>query len=187
MTNPVIENILARRSVRGYLDKPVPAEAVETILNCGMHAPTGLGFQGWHFTVVRDRALLDAISAANKKLMLESGKPSEIEKASEPDFDNFRGAPMAIIISGDLSAPWYEPDCANATTIMALAAESLGLSTCYIASFRKILYAPEGKDLLERLELPENHKPLYALALGYKALEPKAPKARKANSVNYIG
>ena len=26
MTNPVIENILARRSVRGYLDKPVPRE-----------------------------------------------------------------------------------------------------------------------------------------------------------------
>ena len=86
MTNPVIENILARRSVRGYLDKPVPAEAVETILNCGMHAPTGLGFQGWHFTVVRDRALLDAISAANKKLMLESGNPRRNRKGFRTRF-----------------------------------------------------------------------------------------------------
>ena len=78
MTNPVIENIRARRSIRFYETTPVPAEAIETILECGMLAPTGLGLQGWHFTVVRDRALLDEISEGNRQLMLQSGDPAVI-------------------------------------------------------------------------------------------------------------
>ena len=187
MTNPVIENIRARRSIRFYEATPVPAEAIETILECGALAPTGLGLQGWHFTVVRDRALLDEISEGNRQLMLQSGDPAEIEKANEPGFDNFRHAPMAIIISGDTSTKWYVADCANAATTMALAAESLGLSTCYIASFRRVLLAPQGAGLLARLELPEHHEPLFALSLGYKAEEPHPRKPRKENTVNYIG
>ena len=187
MTNPVIENIRARRSIRFYEKTAVPAEAIETILECGMLSPTALGLQSWHFTVVRDRALLDEISEANRQLMLQSGDPAEIEKANEPGFDNFRHAPMAIIISGDTKSKWYVADCANAATTMALTAESLGLSTCYIASFRRVLAAPQGAELLARLGLPENYDPLFALSIGYKAEEPHPRKPRKENTVNYIG
>ncbi|MCF0120100.1 MAG: nitroreductase family protein [Oscillospiraceae bacterium] len=187
MSNPVIDTILSRRSVRGYLKTPVPDELVEEILKCGMYAPNGLGLQGWHFTVVRDRALLDAISDANKQLTIKNGDPDEIARISTPDYDTFRGAPMAIIISGHTDEPWHDPSCANAATVMTLAAESLGLSTCYIGGFRDALYEPEGAELVARLELPENCRPLYALALGYKGLEPKAPKPRRENCVNYIG
>jgi len=187
MTNPVIETIRARRSIRFYTDAPVPAQALETILECGTLAPTAHGEQSWHFTVVRDRKFLDEISAGSRQLMLDSGDPAEIERANEPGFDNFRTAPMAIIISGDTASKWYQADCANAATTMALAAESLGLSTCYIASFRRILLAPQGAALLARLELPAGYEPLFALALGYKKEEPHPRKPRKENAVNYIG
>ena len=55
MTNPVIEAIRGRRSIRFYEDKPVPAELVELLVELGQLAPTGKGVQAWHFTVLRDQ------------------------------------------------------------------------------------------------------------------------------------
>lgn len=187
MTNPVIEAIRGRRSIRFYEDKPVPAEQVELLVELGQLAPTGKGAQPWHFTVLRDRALMTEISETNRALMLASGNASEIEKAQEPDFDTFRGAPMAIILSGEVGQPYAEADCANAMTTMAIAAESLGLSSCYIASFRLALGKPEHADLLARLEIPAGFEPKYALAVGYGAKAPNPRKPRRADAVNYVG
>ena len=187
MTNAIIENIKARRSIRGYTDELPTQEMVDTLIECAFTAPNGLGKQGWHFTICYDRALMDEITEGNKQLMLSSGKPDQIEKASAPDFDNFRGAPMAILVSADTAAPFCEADCANATTIMALAAQSMGLGTCYLAGFKRFLLTPEGADCLKRLELPEGVKPLFALAVGYPAKAPKERHAPKENAVNVIG
>lgn len=186
MTNPVIETIHARRSIRFYEDKPVPQELIDTLLECAQLAPTGIGAQAWHLTVVRNRAFLTEISEAQKRVMLASGDPGEIEKASEPGFDSFRGAPMAVIFSGDQSSRFHTADCANAATTMALAAESLGLSSCYLAGFTKGLSGPDGPALIARLNLPEGCVPEFALALGYKGKEPNPRKPRKENAVNYI-
>lgn len=187
MTNPVIEAIRGRRSIRFYEDKPVPAELVELLVELGQLAPTGKGVQAWHFTVLRDRALMTEISEANKALMLASGDAAEIEKAQEPGFDTFRGAPMAIILSGEVGQPYAEADCANAMTTMAIAAESMGLSSCYIASFRRALAKPEYADLLARLEIPAGYEPKYALSIGYCAKAPNPRKPRKEGAVNYVG
>ena len=145
MTNPVIETIRARRSIRFYKDAPVPQELLDTLLEVAQLAPTGQGLQAWHFTVVRSRAFLTEISEAQRKVMLASGDPGEIEKANEANFDSFRGAPMAVFFSGDQSSPFHTADCANAVTPMALAAESLGLSSCYLAGFMRALRGPEGR------------------------------------------
>ena len=186
MTNPVLETIRARRSIRFYKDTPVPQELLDTLLEAAQLAPTGQGLQAWHFTVVRSRAFLTEISEAQRKLMLESGDPGEIEKAKEENFDSFRGAPMAVIFSGDQSSRFHTADCANAVTTMALAAESLGLSSCYLAGFMRALRGPEGPALTARLNLPEGYVPEFALSLGYKAEEPHERKPRKADAVNYI-
>ncbi len=114
--NEVIRNIINRRSIRFYESAPVRDEDVTAILDCAMLAPNAQNRQSWHFTVLRDRALMDEISAASKKMALESGIPAEIEKASEPNYDNFRGAGTAILLSADVSDPFGEADCANAAT-----------------------------------------------------------------------
>lgn len=186
MTNPVIETIRDRRSIRFYKEDPVPQDILDLLLELGQLAPTGLGKQAWHFTVVRNRALLTEISEVQRQAMLDSGNPDQIEKAKDPTFDGFRGAPMAIIVSGDLSSAFHTADCANALTTIALAAQSLGLSSCYLAGFKKGLQGPVGEKLLARLEIPEGHTPEFALALGYKAEEPHARRPRKENVINYV-
>lgn len=185
--NETIKSILERRSIRSYDLRPVEKEKIETILKCGQFAPSAMNRQPWHFTVITDRKVLDRISEANRQVFLQSDDEQVRERAKDPGFDNFRGAPMAIFVSGDREAKYAPADCANAVENMALAAYSLGLGSCYIASFRHALERPEGAHLLKELKIPEGYQPLYALSLGYgnETLGERAP--RRENTVTYIG
>ena len=40
--NPVIENIMARRSVRQYTDQLVPREVLQKLAECGVNAPNAM-------------------------------------------------------------------------------------------------------------------------------------------------
>ncbi|MDK2867907.1 MAG: hypothetical protein PWP51_2250 [Clostridiales bacterium] len=77
-------------------------------------------------------------------------------------------------------------DCAAATQNMLLAAEALGIGSCWIG-FVKRLFASEYSDVYrERLAIPEHMTPMHGLALGYKVKpDLEAPK-RKLPKVNYI-
>ena len=90
----------------------------------------------------------------------------------------------AILISGEDSVEGIV-DCADATENMALAAHALGLGSCYIGSIIDALWLPEYQHLTDRLQLPENYKPYFALSVGYAAEEPAADP-RKEGTVNYI-
>jgi len=185
--NEVIKTINERRSIRFYKETRVTDEDIETILSCAKIAPSALNRQSWHFTVLRDRVLMDEISAANKALALASGIPAEIEKANEPNYDNFRSAQAAILIAVEDAAPYGMADCANAATVMTLVATSLGLGSCYIASYNKALKTPDGASLLARLNLPEGYTPIFAVCIGYTGEQPKPRKPLKADTVRYIG
>ena len=50
--NETIRTILFRRSVRAYTDEHVPAELLETILNCGIYAPSGGNHQEVRLTAL---------------------------------------------------------------------------------------------------------------------------------------
>ena len=50
--NAVVEAIMSRRSIRKYKDQPVEREKLETIVNCGINAPSGMNRQPWQVRVV---------------------------------------------------------------------------------------------------------------------------------------
>jgi len=60
--------ILGRRSIRGYLPKPVPRALIEEVLTLAMRAPSSMNTQPYHFHVVGG-AVLDAIRAGNTQRM----------------------------------------------------------------------------------------------------------------------
>lgn len=70
--------------------------------------------------------------------------------------------------------------------VSAIAAHSLGLGSCYLASFKMAMNTPEGSHLLEELRIPDGFEPLFALSIGYadQPLGKRAP--RRANTVTYI-
>lgn len=184
--NETIKNILGRRSVRSYEPKPVESAKIQLIVKCGLYAPSAMNRQPWHFTVITSRKMLERISAANRQVLLKSSDPAGRERANDPGFDSFRGAPMAIIVSGQEEAKYAAADCANAIENMAVAAFSLGLDSCYLGSFKLALEDPEGVDLVRDLHIPAGYKPFYALSLGYgnEELGDRAP--RRDGVVTYI-
>ncbi|MEO0712779.1 MAG: nitroreductase [Pseudomonadota bacterium] len=74
--------VQGRRSIRGYLDKPVPKTLVRDVLQLAMRAPTSLNTQPWNFYVVSGD-VLDRIRAGNVERNL----------AGVPDSREFRGGP----------------------------------------------------------------------------------------------
>lgn len=182
--NETIKTLLGRRSVRSFEDKAVPNELVELIIECGKYAANGGGGQPWHFTVVTNRRWMDAVSALNKEIYLQSPVERLRIKAQNPEYSDFYKAPMAIIVSGN--SPRAVADCANATQNMALAAASLGLGSCYIASFKSCYAGEEGKKLFDELPIPEGYEPQFALALGYPKGDIPEAAPRKENITAYF-
>ena len=149
--NETIQVLLTRRAVRAYENKPVSRADLETIVQCGQYAATGMGLQPWHFTVVSDRALLDQISQANRRVLLNDPNtpPPVREMAQSDSFDSFRGAPACI--------------------------------SCYLASHKVSLLTPEGAEFKEKLGIPAGYIPYFALAVGYAAEDPQpAPRKEGA-------
>ena len=74
------EVVMGRRSIRGFLDKPVSKQMVNEVLSMAIRAPSSLNTQPWNFYVVSG-APLDAIRKGN----------TERNLAGVPDSREFRG------------------------------------------------------------------------------------------------
>ncbi|WP_408591497.1 nitroreductase [Novosphingobium sp.] len=69
--------VRGRRSIRGFLDKPVPRAVLEDVLALALRAPSSHNTQPWNFTVVTGEAL-DRIRAGNVERNL-AGVPDSRE------------------------------------------------------------------------------------------------------------
>ena len=177
--NPVLSNIMARRSVRKYLDKPVEHEKLEVIVRCGINAPSGMNRQPWLIRVVEDQKLITSVTEVYKK-----ANPDQVSR--DKDFKNmFRNAPNLICVctpakgGGDLDAGLLGEN-------IMLAAQSMGLGTCCLGGPVRFLKTnPDSKFFLDRLEIPEDYQLNYIIAIGYPDEQPDA-KPRDESKVKYI-
>ena len=177
--NPVLSNIMARRSIRKYLDKPVEHEKLEVIVRCGINAPSGMNRQPWLIRVVEDQKLITSVTEVYKK-----ANPDQVSR--DKDFKNmFRNAPNLICVctpakgGGDLDAGLLGEN-------IMLAAQSMGLGTCCLGGPVRFLKTnPDSKFFLDRLEIPEDYQLNYIIAIGYPDEQPDA-KPRDESKVKYI-
>src|SRR5437870_3468195 len=59
--------MLGRRTVRYFADRPVPREIIEDCLMVAGSAPSGANLQPWHFVVVGDLAIKSQIREGAEK------------------------------------------------------------------------------------------------------------------------
>ena len=59
MNNEVLKAIADRRSIRAYTDRPVNDEELGALISAATQAPSAVNRQPYHFTFVRDKAVLD--------------------------------------------------------------------------------------------------------------------------------
>ena len=177
--NPVLSNMMARRSIRKYLDKPVEHEKLEVIVKCGINAPSGMNRQPWIVRVVEDQKLIADVNEVFKQ-----ENPEQV--ANDKDFKNmFRNAPNLICVCTPANGGG-ELDAGLLGENMMLAAQSMGLGTCCLGGPVRFLLSNEKcKFFLDRLDIPADYKLNYILAIGYPDEQPDA-KPRDASKVKYI-
>lgn len=168
-----ITALLERRTIRAYRPDPIPAETMNQMLTCAKYAPSALGLQNRHFTVVEDQQLLkDTVEAC-----LKNGGNFV------PGHVPFYNAPSVVVVSGPKDFRMNREDAACAVMALMLAAHSLGLASCYICSILPGLNDPA---ILARLKLPQNYVPLGCVCLGYAAEPAPEPKPRRTDDITFI-
>ena len=164
--NPVLSNMMARRSIRKYLNKPVEHEKLEAIVKCGINAPSGMNRQPWIVRVVEDQKLI-----------------ADVNQAAERSL--FYDAPALICVCTPANGGG-ELDAGLLGENMMLAAQSMGLGTCCLGGPVRFLVSNEKcKFFLDRLDIPADYKLNYILSIGYPDEQPDA-KPRDASNVKYI-
>ena len=163
------EDLLTRRSVRKYSDRPVEDEKLDKVLTAGLYAPTGMNNQLPVLVAVRDKATRDKLSRMNAAVMGASGDP-------------FYGAPCVIVVLSDPERMTWVEDGSLVLGNLMNAAHSLGLGSCWIHRAKECFDTPEGKELLRAWGVPENYRGVGNCILGYAAEEPEA-KPRKSRRI----
>jgi nitroreductase len=154
-------NILReRRSIRKYEKRAIYKESLEILKEALLRCPTSRGINPWMFVFVDDPGLLELLA-----------------KAKEHGSSFLKDAALGIVVCGDetKSDVWVE-DCSIASIVVQLAAQSLGLGSCWI----QIRKRPHSQDrtaeeyIQETLGIPQHLKVESIISIGYPA-ESKKP------------
>jgi len=165
MSNQVLEVIKKRSSARAYSDVGLVKPELNTILEAGLQAPTGMNRKEIRFTVVNgDNPILGELDEEKRKLRGQEKQPHNF----------YYEAPMLIFLSAEDGFKWSKVDAGIAVQNMALAAESLGLGTLIIGCIYDALHGEKKEYFSEALQIPEGYSFEIALAVGHK-MDQKEP------------
>lgn len=162
--NPVTDLLLSAWSPRNYTTVPVTDEQIEMIIQCGIKAPSSRNGQPWHFTVVKNEALMKEI------------------------ISNITPGNVIIIVSGKESSSGTTPDfdCGLTTQNMFVSATSMGLGA-------RIYGGPiaAARSKREALQIPEGFTPVIMLRVGNiekgtDAVSGASARKTKEELVNYV-
>lgn len=185
--NETLNVIHNRRSVRAFADKPIERETIDTIVHAAMRAPTAGNMMLYSIIEVSDQAIKEnlAKSCDNQPFIAQAPLVLLFLADYQRWVDYFRasdvaayceaeGAPLRMPGEGDLLLACCDALIAAQTAVIA--AESLGIGSCYIG------------DIMEQVEhhsalfnLPHYVFPIALLCFGYpRKTSPSQPSPRFA-------
>jgi len=167
--NPVLERIWAHRSIRRYRPDPVDDGTLDEILQAALRAASSGNLQSWSVIVTRDAARRERLCELHFEQEMVRQAPLVLAfcadwhrtrrwceaRDAEPGYDNL----LSFLVGA--------ADALLAAQNAVLAAESLGLGTCYMGTTWNSL--PE---LAEFYELPPGVAPVTSLVLGHPDEDP---------------
>jgi FMN reductase (NADPH)/FMN reductase [NAD(P)H] len=184
--NSTLETILNRRSVRTYADRPLTDSEKELIFTAAMRAPTAGNMMLYSIIEVEHQAMKDKLAETCDHQPFIAKAPYVLIFLADYQrwFDVFRYSQVEKRCQ-ELDCPFRKPqtgdlmlaccDAVIAAQNAVIAAESLGIGSCYIG------------DILENCELhremfclPEYVFPIALLCFGYPASDhPSHSQARR--------
>jgi nitroreductase len=166
-----IDLLLKRRSIRKFKEKEVPWDNIVSMLYCALNAPMAGNIINIKFIVVKDDGNKKAIADACFNQAWIAKAPTIIAVVAEPEhqkrYYGVRGEKLYTI-----------QNAAACTMSMIIAAESLGLGTCWVGSF-------EEEKLRGVLGLPEYVNVHVILPLGFPDETPKRPPKQWIRTITF--
>ena len=143
-----LNTIFTRRSIRKYKNIPLEQEKLLQILQAATAAPSARNRQPWHFVTVQSQEGKDKIMAAHPYSMM------------------LKTAPCAVIVCADtdVSADFFQQDCAAAIQNMLLCATDLGLGSVWLGVYPS---KERAEAVSAAFNLPQNIIPVGIVVLGY--------------------
>jgi len=203
----------ARRSVRKFQDKPVPAELLDRIVAAASTAPMGIPPSEVGIVILPDRERIAALARDTVKfyagMLRFLGRPwllallrpfvsrkfiLQVRSFILPlgrgivEADK-RGEDLALYSAPAAllfhASPWSDAnDAMIVATYAMLAAESLGLGTCMIGCVPPALAM--NRKVAAAHGIPAGHKPVLVLILGYSATQFGSTVRRRLHSVKRL-
>jgi nitroreductase len=147
------DTITARRNVRQFTDRTIPAADLDQILEAGRRSPSSQNWQPWDFVLVTDREQLRELSGVFYGASHVAHSAATIAVVGPAADNEFHRAQF---------------DLGQAVMSMTLAAADLGISSCHAGV--------ADMDLARRvLGLPADRDWVLLISLGYPADRPLAP------------
>ncbi len=112
----MLDILRQRRSIRHYTPETLSPDVLDQLKEAVLRSPSSRGLDPWEFIFVTDKGLLAELATA---------------KAHGGHF--LREAALGVVVLGDEAKAdtWIE-DCAIASILLHLAAQSLGLGSCWV-------------------------------------------------------
>jgi len=184
-----LENIIQRRTVRDFSDKPVPIEIIENAIKSASSAPSGANKQPWHFVIVKDPVLKKEIRIAAEK--------------EEKEFYEHRASDDWLEDLNQFGTDWHKPFLEIAPYLIVVfkqsydlgkrgkrknyyVNESVGIASGFLltalhnAGLATLTHTPSPMGFLEKiLKRPKNEKAVLLIPVGYPAENAKVPDLKK--------
>jgi nitroreductase/NAD-dependent dihydropyrimidine dehydrogenase PreA subunit len=191
----VRQYLISRRSIRGYIRKPIEQEKILQLLDVARYAPNGANRQVIRWVVINDPAkvhLMAEMTIAWMKAVKEKAPALYAEANLEVFVSAWdggqdrisRGAPCILMACAPKDERTAPPAAMIAMHQIQLAAPGLGLGTTFTGSINT---AAQGyPPLVEMLGLPEGTVPHATCVIGYPAEKYQRIPVRKPVDVTWI-
>ena len=173
MNEEMVKGLLARRSVRSFKPEQITDEELDTVLRCGMYAPTAKGTQSPIIVAVQDPEEVNAVNALNAKFMPHGGNP-------------YYGAPTILLVLVPEEDPFGDLNGAAVLTNLCNGAYAAGLGSCWINRPQQMFAADEGKEMLRRWGVQGSWRGVGSVALGYAAGPLPEARPRKEDYCRFV-
>ncbi|MDD9880220.1 MAG: nitroreductase family protein [Candidatus Marinimicrobia bacterium] len=185
-----LNDIVSRRTVREFSDRPVPIEVIENCIKSAASAPSGANKQPWQFVIVQDPEVKSKIREA-----------AEVE---EKEFYGHRATKEWLEDLNQFGTDWHKPFLEIAPYLIVVfrqiydveddgshrknyyVSESVGIASGFLlaalhnAGLATLTHTPSPMNFLgEILERPANEKAYLLIPVGYPDDDAKVPEITK--------
>lgn len=187
--NSVIETILKRRSIRAYKPEQVSDQDLRLILECALYAPTGGNLQNSRFLVIQDPDLMEELNdvirreLSGREIVEGEMMAKGIQRARHNGYHFIFHAPTLISAAALRDHSNSMANCCMGLMNIQIAAESLGLGSCYSNQSHWLTDVPAVREIYGRLGLREDEDIFGSVALGIPAIRPGRATIRKEGRI----